>query len=154
MGARRAVAGLVAVLAVAACGGSPFSPEEYREAARALARWEARGFTDYAYEIRSSCFCPPDLTQWARVEVRGGVVTEVRSVATGVVLAESLYSMWSPIDELFTWLLREHDDDHLVDVRADFDRGLGYPTYISFGYDSSVMDAGATYYLRNVVPLD
>jgi len=152
---RLILAGLLGLLGplAAGCGEGPFSPAELRRATRALARWEARGFADYSYEIRSACFCPPQATSWARVEVRGGVVTGAWSVETGAPHPVELLGVWHPVDDLFDRILRDHDDEYLDDVRADFDPSLGYPTYVSFTYDSQIQDAGGASYLRNLAPL-
>ena len=57
--------------ALAACE-SPLSPAELRALAQAEAQWTARSFQDYVIEVRQACFCPPEVTQWARVEVIAG----------------------------------------------------------------------------------
>lgn len=145
--------GLLGPLA-AGCGEDPFSPSEMRRATRALARWEARGFADYSYEIRSACFCGPEASSWAKVEVRGGVVTGAWSVETGAPYPAHLLGIWHPVDDLFGRILRDHDDEFLVDVRADFDPATGFPTYLSFSYDSRIADAGGAHYLRHLTPLE
>lgn len=145
---------LLAVALLAGCADSPFTPSESREALRALARWEARPFGDYAFEYRNACFCPVEVTQWSRVEVRQGAVVAVRSVESGALLDAELYPMWPTVEELFDRLLQHREDsDYLDDISAEFDAALGYPSYMNFRYDEGIMDAGATHYVRNLVPL-
>jgi hypothetical protein len=67
---------------LSACA-SPLSTGELRALSDAEARWARRGFQDYTFETMRSCFCDPLVTQWARVEVRGGVATRVVFLETG-----------------------------------------------------------------------
>lgn len=150
----RGLALLVAGALLAGCGDSPFSPGELREVHRASTRWEARGFTDYRFEALSSCFCAPEVTRWTQVEVRGGVVASARSVETGELYPSSSHGLWPTIEARFIALLQARSGQGLVDIVARFDPVLGFPTFISYQYDSSILDAGGTVHVRNVAPLD
>ncbi len=143
-----------ALLLLAGCDESPFTPSEMQQARQALARWEGRGFTDYRFEFRAACFCPTELSQWAQVEVRGGVVVAARSVDTGMPFPGSQLSMWRAIETHFADLFRERDETGLADITARFDPVLGHPVEITYSYDPGIMDAGAGLYFRNVAPLD
>ncbi|MDP9145146.1 MAG: DUF6174 domain-containing protein [Actinomycetota bacterium] len=143
-----------ALLLLAGCAESPFTPSEMQQARRALARWEGRGFTDYRFEFRAACFCPNELGQWAEVDVRGGVVVAARSVDTGVSFPGSHLIMWRTIEAHFEDLFLERDDSGLANITARFDPVLGYPLEISYTYDPGIIDAGAGFYFRNVAPLD
>jgi hypothetical protein len=157
LGRRPGWRGLTLLLAgalLAGCDDSPFSPGELREVHRALARWEARGFTDYRFEAVSSCFCAPEVTRWARVEVRGGAVVAVRSVETGELYPSSSHGMWATIEDRLAGLLRARTDNGLKEIVVRFDPVLGFPTVISHRYDSDILDAGGTVSMRNVAPLD
>jgi len=145
---------LVAGALLAGCGDSPFGPGELREVHRAWTRWEARGFTDYRFEVVSSCFCAPEVTRWAQVEVRGGVVVGVRSLETGEVYPPSFHGMWSTVEERLVGLLRARTGNGLKEIVARFDPVLGFPTFISYRYDSGILDAGGAVSVRNVAPLD
>ena len=142
------------LLLLAGCAESPFTPSEMHQARRALARWEGRGFTDYRFEFRAACFCPPELNQWAEIEVRGGVVVAARSVDTGDSFTGSQLIMWRTIEAHFEDLFRERDDTGLTNITARFDPMLGNPIHIDYTYDPGIMDAGAGLYFRNVAPLD
>ncbi len=133
----------------------PLSPDERRELTAAEARWKARSFADYSYEIRVSCFCPPELSLWTRVSVRGGQVTDAQPVESDPQFPITTLSLWSPIDTLFGVIRRSAADNtsYLEDVDVAFDRALGYPTRIELRAKKNVADGGALYLLREVRPL-
>lgn len=142
---------LLSAALLAACSDTPFGPEEFREAAQAKARWEARGFVDYDFEYRSACFCPPQLTEWARVAVRNGQVASVQMVGSKALIDPQHFPMWPTVDALFERIFDDHDDDSfLLDIIAQFDRQLGYPTRLTFIFDPGLQDAGGAHYLRNL----
>lgn len=149
----RLATALASLALLAACSDTPFGPDEFREAALAKARWDARGFADYDFEYRGACFCPPELTEWARVAVRNGQVASVQMVTSKALIDPQYFSMWPTVDALFERIFDDHDDDSfLVDIIAQFDRQLGYPTNVTFLFDPALQDAGGTHYLRNLTP--
>lgn len=150
----RLASALLTVTLLAACSDTPFGPDEFREAALAKARWEARGFVDYDFEYRSACFCPPQLTEWARVAVRNGQVFSVQMVGSKALIDPQYFPMWPTVDALFEQIFRNHgSDSFLLDIIAQFDRQLGYPTSVTFIFDPGIQDAGGTHYLRNLIPM-
>lgn len=143
--------GLIAVC-VAGCE-SPLSPSEVRTLAQAEARWAARGFEDYAIEMRQVCFCPPAVTQWVRVEVRAGHVDRVIVVETGaeVLPAELVY--FHTVEQAFNSIRQANHEDWLEDVVAEYDRVLGFPIRVDFIPQRGILDAGSLLYSRNASPL-
>ena len=133
-------------------------PGDMRRLAQAKARWESRPFTDYSYEIRTSCFCPPEINQWARVEVRNGVVVDVDAVVPDPNFPISTISYWQPIDSLFSNIHRAMTTSTFSSayssVDVSYDSRLGYPTSIEYVSKPTVMDAGALISVRNVIPLN
>ena len=144
-------------VAVSACDSDIFGPDDFRELARAKARWEARPFADYSYEIRTSCFCPPEVGQWTRVSVRNGAVSAVEAVDANPQFPITLLTYWSPIDTLFANLDHAMSQSDLggyyAAIEVDYDVDLGYPTYIQYRAKPNIADAGATIEVRNVSPL-
>jgi uncharacterized protein DUF6174 len=153
----RSRAALVLLIVACACSQSgPLSPAELNALNRAEAQWKARPFADYQYEIQVSCFCTPELNRWNRVSVRNGRVFEARDVATGAVVPAANLVWWQPIDSLFSSLRRAGDPgarDIYSDIVVEFDPVLGFPTHIGWVSKPNIADAGATYWLRNVQPL-
>jgi len=139
--------------AAAACAESPLSPIESIRLAEAEARWAARSFPDYSFEMRKACFCAPETTEWARVDVVGGQVTRVVMLATGAELPPLQRSYFQTVEGVFAAIHSAHDDDYLQDIRIEFDQHLGYPTRVDFVSQPNIADGGATYYLRNAVPV-
>lgn len=137
---------LLATFALTGCLNSldPWERNEFRLAER---RWTAAGIDDYTYEMRTSCFCPPEYHEWAVVEVRNNQVVSARSLDGMPVSGFSLASR-KTVDELFDAVRMKHE--WVGDVTYDFDRDLGYPLRISIGAKKNVADAGVVYEARNL----
>lgn len=141
---------LVGILAGAALGcGSPLSPYERRELEQAEARWAARPFESYSYEIRLGCFCPPTVTEWARVEVVGGTVSRVVLVESGAEVNSGDRAWFKTMEQLFTDIRQASRDEVYDDIVVRFDGDLGFPTSIQYIPKPGVLDAGAHHSLRN-----
>ena len=54
--------------------------------------------------------------------------------------------------DLFAQIRRYQDEDWVRDVVVEFDPQLGYPTSIGTFSKAGIMDAGATQFVRNLVP--
>jgi hypothetical protein len=132
---------------------SPLSSSERRQLAEGEAKWAARGYGDYSIEMRRSCFCAPEVNDWARVEVVAGTVSRVTLLNSGEIITDSRRSYWSTVEQLFSSLREPDEGDWLEDIRFTLDPVLGYPAEISWISTPNVQDAGATQYLRNPAPL-
>jgi len=137
---------------LSACS-SPLSPKEVLELADAEARWAARPFADYTFETSASCFCDPEISQWARVEVTTGVVTRVVLLASGNEVPSDRRQYFSTVESLFTRIRQGQQDSYLADISAEYDPQLGYPTLIRFVAEPNIADGGSAHYARNVAPL-
>jgi hypothetical protein len=150
---------LLALVALGASCSSPtglLSANELAALNAAEARWKQRGFADYSYETRTLCFCPPDIYQWARVHVRGGVVTRVEHIDANPPVDATNLTYWLPIDSAFTRLrdaARNTNSDIFSDIKVEFDATLGYPTRVEFVERPTVADAASIAERRNVRPL-
>lgn len=144
----------LAMIAVglAACQ-SPLSNSERRLLAEGQAKWAARGYGDYSIEMRRSCFCPPEINEWARVEVVGGAVSRVTLLQSGETITDARRSYWLTVEQLFSDLRETDEEDWLEDIEFTLDPVLGYPTEIRWISPDNVLDAGATQFLRNPAPL-
>ena len=143
------------LLLTAECSAwAPLSPKELTELARAEARWKARGFADYRYEMKGSCFCPAEINRWTRVTVRQGRVVAAEPVEPDSTLPVSNLNLWEPIDSLFGRLRQFARDKSLQrnysDIVVEFDPILGFPTLVDWQSKPSIADGSATYWLRNV----
>jgi hypothetical protein len=152
------VLALSASATLTACDSSGIAgPGDIRRLAEAKQLWLARSFTDYTYEIRTSCFCPPEVSQWARVEVRSGAVVDVNAVDPDPNFPITTLSYWQPIDTLFADIERAIADNGFTSVYArvdvTYDAQLGFPTSIDYVSKPNIADAGASISVRNVVPL-
>lgn len=149
---------LLVLLASACADANPLSPHELSVLASAEARWKSRPFANYTYEIRQSCFCPPEVNQWTRVTVRDGHVVAADRVPPDSLYPPTTLQYWQPIDSLFARLRRNASDSSIggvySDIVVEYDPVLGYPTRIEWREKPTVADAGAVYTLRNVMPLN
>lgn len=132
---------------------SPLSPSELRALAEAEARWGARSFQDYAFEIRRSCFCEPEVTQWARVEVVGGSVNRVVLLESGAEVAPAQRGRFPTVELVFSSIRAANDDESLEDVIVEFDRQLGFPRRVTFVPKPDILDGGSSSYLRYAGPI-
>jgi len=137
---------------LSACS-SLLSPKEVLELADAEARWGARPFSDYRFETYTSCFCDPEISQWARVEVTAGVVTRVVLLASGTEVVPDRRQYFHTVEGLFTWIRQGQYDSDLADISAEYDPQLGYPTLVRFVAEPNIADGGSAHYARNVAPL-
>jgi hypothetical protein len=149
--------GSLVPLAVLAAGlsacESPLSSSERLRLAEGEAKWAARGYGDYSIEMRRSCFCLPEVTAWARVEVVSGTVARVILIDSGEIITDSRRTYWSTVEQLFRSLRETDEGDWLDDIRFTLDPVLGYPTEVSWISTPNVQDAGATQFLRHPAPL-
>jgi len=137
---------------LSACA-SPLSTGELRALSDAEARWARRGFQDYTFETMRSCFCDPLVTQWARVEVRGGVATRVVSLETGAEVSPQQRGYFPTVDGLFNRIRRATTDESLDDIEVEFDPVLGFPTRIVFQTRPNILDGGSETNARSVAPI-
>lgn len=142
----------ILALGLTACE-SPLSSSERRLLAEGQAKWAARGYGDYSIEMRRSCFCAPEVNDWARVEVVGGMVSRVTLLQSGEIITDFRLTYWSTVEQLFSSLRETDEEDWLEDIEFTLDRVLGYPTEIRWISPENVLDAGAIQYLRNPAPL-
>lgn len=143
---------VLTLLLVATACNTPLSPNELRQLVEAEARWASRGFADYAIEARESCFCPPALNQWSRVEVVDGLVDRVTVVATGTDVAEEDRTRFPTVEYLFDVIRRSNDRDY-DELIVEFDPELGFPTRVELHDKPDVTDGGVAYFMRNASAL-
>lgn len=130
----------------------PLSVDEVFALKEAEARWAARPFADYSFETSVSCFCDPELSQWARVEVSTGVVTRVVLLADGHEVDPAQRAYFPTVQRLFDGIREASHDGSVRDVSVQFDPQLGYPTLINIAPERNVMDGGSVRYARNAAP--
>lgn len=141
---------------LASCSSDSIAaPGERVAFARAKALWDSRSFASYTYEIRTFCFCPPEMTQWNRVVVQDGAVIAVEPVdLSSSYYPVSITSYFHPIDSVFARLHRAMTDGGFssayADIDAEYDATLGYPTHIVYHEAPFVADAGATIEIRSL----
>jgi len=73
-------------------------------------------------------------------------------VANDSALSAGDLSFFTTIDGLFAQIERYQHEDWVSDVRVTYDPHFGYPTSISVFAKPGIMDAGASQFIRNLVP--
>lgn len=131
---------------------SPLSSDDKTALRVAETHWAGRDFQDYSFEIRRACFCPPLLSEWARVEVTQGVVTRVLVLSTGEEVPVAERAMFPSVDQVFETIRTTAASDWVDRIELDFDPVIGFPTLANFVSKPNIADAGGAYYLRNLVP--
>lgn len=151
-----ATAGTIVALSCSSSG--IVGPDDLARFGEAKARWDARPFEDYSFEIRTFCFCPPEIGQWAQVTVRSGVVVSAVAVDPNPPYPITTIQWWQPIDSLFANLQRAMSTGALSSAYArivvEYDPELGFPRAVEYVEKPNVADAAATITVRNVVPLN
>lgn len=152
---------LVILVGTGACDSSRFvSPGEITRFLEAESKWRARPFSDHRYEIRTACFCPPEINRWTRVTVRDGVVIAAEAVEPHPAFPITSIDLWTPIDSIFVELGRMlqsgfgDSDSPYEAIVATYDPLLGFPTLIDYRTKSNIADGGMTRHIRNVTSLD
>ncbi len=142
---------LALALLLGGCSGleDPLSGRELRELTRARARWNSSPVrTAYRYDLRVSCFCPPEITNWNTITVIDGLITGVVT-EQGQPLPRERWNLYATVDRLFA-LLDQPNDEYLEDITVKFDQQYGHPLEMSFLYGPQIADAGANYFVRNL----
>jgi hypothetical protein len=137
---------LAALLALGACAQLTGPASVPGEARAQLQRWESRGLRDYRFTVARTCFCTPEFTAPARVEVRGGRVAQVTDAATG--RTRDLREGFT-IAELFGWIVRAQEEGTYVE--AAYHPEQGYPVRVVIG--TLANDAGTAYSISGLEPI-
>ena len=121
----------------------------------ARAKWRAAKLVNYEYGYRKFCECHRDSPPETVVSVRDGKVVNVRHRPAGstteVPAAEKNFEYYWTVDGLFE-LVAAAAERH-VEVRAEFDAKLGYPTQIHIDYDKNLIGDELDLTLTGVTPL-
>jgi hypothetical protein len=141
---------LFALMALCACGSAtePLSHDERAELAQARAKWNSAGLSNYVFEQRQLCFCPPGVGEWARVTVAEGRVVSAVRPEDGLPI-ESGSRLTVP--QLFDVIEQARDDEFLQDIEVEFDAQYGYPTSIHLEAKPDVQDGGRSIQARALV---
>jgi Family of unknown function (DUF6174) len=117
--------------------------EERARLLHARARWHAAGISDYSYEMRKLCFCPPEVVGPFAITVRGGAVASVVYVSTGAAVVP-VAERHPTVDGLFAVVeaTLERNPDRLT---IDYDSELGYPRRIEVDTIVRAADDEVTY---------
>ena len=139
---------LFAFAALCACGSSatePLNDGEREALAEARAKWNAAGLSNYVFEQRQLCFCPPGVGEWARVTVNNGLVVSAVRPEDGIPI-EAGGRLTVP--QLFDVIEQARDDEFLSDIEVEFDAQFGYPTNIHLEAKPDVNDGGRSIQAR------
>jgi hypothetical protein len=142
---------VVTLLLLTGCGNGPFSQTEALTLQQAQARWSALGPEHYTIEMRRLCFCGPDVTDWATIEVDHDTLVRVTQL-TGDSLPHASWWARPPVAQIFREI-RTYRPGWLKDVRASYDSAAGFPTMVNFTPDDGIIDGGYGYEARALTVL-
>jgi hypothetical protein len=121
----------------------------------ARAKWRAAKLASYEYGYRKFCECHRDSPPETVVSVRDGKVVNVRhrpvGATTEVPAAEKNFEYYWTVDGLFE-LIGAAEARH-VEVRAQYDSTVGYPTEIYIDYDKNLIGDELDLKITAVTPL-
>ena len=117
--------------------------EERARLAQARSRWRGAGISDYSYEMRKLCFCPPEYVGPFTITVRGGAVVSVVYLPTGasVVPVPERHPTVDGLFEVVEATLERNPDQ----LSIDYDPALGYPRRIDVDTIVRAVDDEVTY---------
>lgn len=118
-----------------------FYTSEHERLREKREQWQALGIQSYDYEHRKYCFCPPEINQLVRVEVRNGVVVRTVNVATGEEIT-SPYLTWPTIDQLFDETEQLFGTNYRLKI--EYDAALYFPTKITGDVPRAIDDEFTT----------
>jgi hypothetical protein len=81
-------------------------------------RWESLQIRDYDFDFDRSCFCPPEILDPVRIEVRAGEISRIVNLQTGETVQPQFFG-WPTIDSLFAWTDRNFDVDYKLSITYD-----------------------------------
>jgi hypothetical protein len=136
-----------ASLSIIGCSNA-LAPGELHRLAQAQSRWKSRNIQHYTFEMRTGCFCPPEVNEWGVVEVRNGHIVSARTLA-GTPLTGFGLSSRKTVEQLFE-AAKPPYADWVGDVDFDFDGQLGYPLRVDLTSKPNIADAGVVYEARNL----
>jgi hypothetical protein len=118
-------------------------------------RWQAAAVADYEYGYNKYCECHRDAPPETLVTVRDGEVVRVRHRPFGYeheVEAEQRNLEWYwTVEGLFD--LVRSALERGVEVRADYDPALGFPTHVFIDYDPNMIGEELDVRLTRLEPL-
>jgi hypothetical protein len=100
--------------------------------------------------MRRLCFCGPDVTDWATIEVDHDTLVAV-TFLSGDSVPRAAWHARPPVPQLFREI-GTFRPSWLEDLRARYDPATGYPARIVFESDNTVADAGLEIEARNLTP--
>jgi hypothetical protein len=141
---------LVVGLLIGFAGCRTLFDSEEQERADAQRQWQRSNIRSYSFEMRRGCFCPPEITEWARVTVQNGVIIGVTSL-TGTALSGIARDSRLTVDQLFAAVKRPYPE-WVAHVDFTFDAVYGYPLRLHLESKPDILDAGLVYEARNLQP--
>jgi Family of unknown function (DUF6174) len=133
-----------ALLALAACDltGNQ-DAEERARLAQARSRWQGAAISDYSYELRTLCFCPPEVVGPFAITVSRGTVSSVVFLPTGATVTP-VPERHPDVEGLFDIVEKtlDRDPDRLA---IEYDSALGYPRRIEVDSAARAADDEITY---------
>jgi hypothetical protein len=119
--------------------------------AQSRSRWRVAAIRDYSYQLGRVCFCPPDLVGPFRITVRGGELSSVIDLGTGMAAIPNPQrhpTVEGLFDQIDAALDRDPDKIEVV-----YDSALGYPTRIAVDFVAMAVDDEVTYSATELSPL-
>lgn len=135
-----------------ACSGT--GPRELTELDLAEARWTAERPSNYEFELRISCFCPPDYLDWHRIRVVNDAITAVFNVTDQVAVPADRWHEWYTVDEIFDRIRQFINSEIFGRVEAEYHPALGFPQQANLIAHEGVADAGMLFQIRSFAAIE
>ena len=136
--------GLLLVALAVGCSGDKSPPGPDRDAlaqtiAKNRAMWAESGSQNYRFNFQRTCFCLPEYTREAVLDVADRAIIAATYADDGIAVKDDLDDRYATVDELFA-LLEEAVAIGAVQIDVVFDAELGYLTSFFIDYDQGIAD--------------
>ena len=100
--------------------------------------WQSHTVSDYEIDFQRICFCLPEITQAAKLNIVNQVLADANYL-NGTAVNQNNYSHFLTIDQAFS-VLEEAFTQNATEIRVDYDATYGYPTSAFVDYDARIAD--------------
>jgi hypothetical protein len=142
---RTVILSLFVVVALLAVVGWRFSEWQVSgQLQLARQRWAAQHLSNYRYVVQVGCFCPAEVTEPTRIEVRNDAPVAITNLRTGQPDPSPSFQDIATIDQLFV-VIQHALTRGADDIKVQYDATYGYPHSIMVDFHRNATDDEISY---------
>lgn len=142
---RTVILSLFVVVALLAVVGWRFSEWQVSgQLQLARQRWASQHLSNYRYVVQVGCFCPAEVTEPTRIEVRNDAPVAITNLRTGQPDPSPSFQDIATIDQLFV-VIQHALTRGADDIKVQYDATYGYPHSIMVDFHRNATDDEISY---------